>query len=76
MERPKQLSRYGALGVIASAFAFAPIAAAPVSHREVPHRSLGNRRSTAFYPNGRRECERRRRQVEFGTLTVANGLAT
>lgn len=32
------------------------------------------RRTTTHHPNGTRECARRRRQIEAGSLRVENGL--
>lgn len=38
--------------------------------------STKTKQSSAFSSNGARECERRRRQIAAGQLTVSNGYAS
>lgn len=57
-------------------------AALPTPEREIAqmlrqkHRRQARaaRRAVAYSPNGKHECERRRRQIAEGRITVSNGL--
>lgn len=66
---------------IAAAMAMAIMASTPFERMARAARARNRRmaRSTgksgvAYKPNGERECARRRRQIEQGRLTEANGL--
>ncbi len=78
------LGRLAALAALSAMSIGAALALGPESHarlnvmpskKRMSRPTYGGRsRTTLHAKNGKRECERRMRQIDTGRLTVANGL--
>lgn len=68
------LNMLGAALMAIASMPFGQTARFQSSYIPAPRSAKQHNRSTAFAPNGNRECERRRRQIAAGQIRAENGL--